>query len=322
MQLGLAVDLSSTEPVRAQVDGVVALLGHAEERGITSAWVGESYHDSPQAFHLPANLMVLAHLAGRTSLHLGTAVLLLRAYAPERLAYEVALLDQLCEGRFTLGLGLGSQDVARRTGMPAATPAGAAFDAALRLLRHAWDPPSAGTNPRPHVAVPGPVQAGGPRILVGGRTTASVRRAAALADGYYGATNYTDELLLDQAAAYWELRGGQRPESSGEVATTRLCLVHDDPSTARALAERYFGPVVDYYTSRHAWIGRCGPSEVELPLVGSPDDVLDAIDRYRQAGVTSVQLRVAPQGIPPEVARRSIDLVGSDVLPALTDGGA
>lgn len=320
MRIGIAVDLSSTEPVRPQVDGVAAILAHAERWGLDSAWVGESYHVNPEVFHLPASLMVLGHLAGRTALHLGTAVLLLRAYSPERLAYEVALLDQLCEGRFTLGVGLGSPEVARRTGAPTAGPASAAFDSALATLREAW-PHSLGSTGDSGAAVPAPVQPGGPKILVGGKATASVRRAATLADGYYGATNYTDDLLVKQAAAFWTLRGGQPDEVTGEVATTRFCLVHEDPATAQDLADQCFKAATDYYTARNAWAGADGPAQIELPLVGSPDQINESIRRYAEAGITSLQLRVAPHGTPPEVARHTLTLVGKEVLPAWQSGG-
>ena len=321
MRIGIAVDLSSTEPVRPQVDGVAAILAHAERCGLDSAWLGESYHVNPEVFHLPASLMVLGHLAGRTTLHLGTAVLLLRAYSPERLAYEVALLDQLCEGRFTLGVGLGSPEVAQRTGARRTGPAGAAFDSALATLREAWphSPRSTGNNGA--AAVPSPVQPGGPKILVGGKATASVRRAATLADGYYGATNYTDDLLVKQAAAFWSLRRGQSDEVAGEVATTRFCLIHEDPAMARDLANRCFKAATDYYTARNAWAGAEGPAQIELPLVGSPEQVNESIRRYAEAGVTSLQLRVAPHGTPPEVARHTLTLVSKEVLPAWQSGG-
>ncbi len=320
MRLGLAVDLGSTRPVRPQVDHVVALLAHAEKCGFDSAWVGESYHVRPEEFHLPASLVVLGHLAGRTSLHLGTAVVLLRAYSPKRLAYEGALLDQLCEGRLTLGVGLGSPEVSHRTGMPSAEPAGAAFDAAIRTIRSAWAHPSGAKEPDSPSAMPGPVQSGGPKILVGGKTAASVRRAATLADGYYGATNYTDELLFGQAAAYWSMRDDRLTADAGAVATTRLCLVHEDPATAQELADRYFTSVVDYYTKRKAWAGANGPGRVELPLVGSTAQVTESIRRYARAGVTSIQLRVAPHGTPPDIARRTIELVGDQILPANLEG--
>lgn len=315
MKAGIALDLSSTAPVRPQVDAAVDLLAHAESHGFDSVWVGESYHEGPQAFHLPASLLLLAHLAGRTRLHLGTAVLLLRAYQPEKLAYEVALLDQLCDGRFTLGLGLGRAEIGVRTGVATARPAGKAFDAALDLLHAAWTPRS-GEAPGSPVAVPSPVRPGGPRILVGGGAAVSVRRAAELADGYYGATNYTDDLLFRQAAAYWSLRGGR--DAAGEVAATRFCLIHEDADTARELADRCFAAATGYYSRRNAWLGADGPGAMELPLVGTPDQVSAAIGRYVEAGVTSLQLRVAPFGTPPEVARHTVELAGSQVLPRWT----
>jgi alkanesulfonate monooxygenase SsuD/methylene tetrahydromethanopterin reductase-like flavin-dependent oxidoreductase (luciferase family) len=313
MRLGVALDLSSREPVRPQMDRAVTLLARAEQHGFDSAWVGESYHAAAQPFHLPSALMVLAHLAGRTSLALGSAVLLLRAYSPAKLAYEAALLDQLCGGKLTLGLGLGRPEVAQRVGLPASGRAGTAFDATLRLLRDAW---SAGASTDSPVAIPPPVRRGGPRILVGGKVAASARRAATLADGFYGATNYRDDLLFKQSAAYWSGRGG-RP--GGAVATTRFCVVHEDAATARDLAASHLKAATDYYTERGSWMGADGPAGLELPMVGTPDEIDATINRYARAGVTSVQLRVAPFGMPPDVARHTLDLVGRHVLPNWPD---
>ena len=312
MRLGVALDLSSQEPVRPQMDGAVTMLARAEQHGFDSAWVGESYHAASQPFHLPAALVVLGHLAGRTSLALGSAVLLLRAYSPHKLAYEAALLDQLCGGKLTLGLGLGRPEVAQRVGLPASGPAGAAFDATLKLLRDAW---SAGASADSPVAIPPPVRRGGPRILVGGKVAASARRAATLADGFYGATNYCDDLLIKQSAAYWSCRGGRPGGTGGMVATTRFCVVHEDAATARALAARHLKAATGYYTERGSWMGAGGPAELELPMVGTPDEIDATIARYVRAGVTSVQLRVAPFGTPPDVARHTLDLVGRHVLP-------
>lgn len=317
MRLGIALDLSSREPVRPQVDRAVAMLAHAERLGFDSAWAGESYHAAAQPFHLPSVLMVLGHLAGRTGLALGSAVLLVRAYSPEKLAYEAALLDQLCGGKLTLGLGLGGPEVAQRAGLPAPGPAGAAFDATLRLLRHAWS-----ADADPPVAVPPPVRPGGPRILVGGKVPASARRAATLADGFYGATNHRDDLLIKQAAAYWSCRAGRPGTTAGTVATTRFCVVHEDAATARELAARHLSAATGYYTERNLWLGADGPAEPEFPLVGTPDDIDATLARYALAGVTSVQLRVAPYGMPPEVARHTLDLVGRHVLPHWHDATA
>ncbi|TDD79767.1 LLM class flavin-dependent oxidoreductase [Actinomadura darangshiensis] len=305
MRLGVAVDLGSAAATRPQVDRAAKLLETARASGLSSAWVGESYHARPEVFHLPAALIVLGHLAGRTDLPLGTAVLLARAYEPRRLAYEAALLDQLCGGRLTLGLALGNADLAGRVGGGTGDRRPAEWFADLVVsLRETWS--SAGVAPPP-------ARPGGPPMLLGGRTRAGAVRAATIGDGYYAATNYGDGLLAARAADYWDARAGE----PGEVAVTRLCLVAEDAGEARESAARYFAPVTDYYTSRRAWFGQDGPEQPRFPLVGSPADVVAALRRYASSGVTSVQLRVAPYGTPPEVARRTLELVGTAVLPEL-----
>ncbi|MFG1908354.1 LLM class flavin-dependent oxidoreductase [Kribbella sp. NPDC048928] len=302
MRLGVALDLGSTAAVRPQLDAAARLLEVAEGNGLSSAWIGESYHQRPEVFHLPGSLLVLSHLAGRTDLRLGTAVLLARAYHPRRLAYETALLDQLCRGRLSVGIALGAPELAERLGVAGPTSSAAAwFESFVDSLRTAWTDGS---------IAPSPVQASGPALLLGGRTPAAATRAARLGDGYYAATNYGDSLLAERAAGYWAARG-ERP---GQVAVTRFCLIAPDTRTAREQAAAYFSPAIAYYTERQVWQGDA--------LVGSPADVVAELRQYANAGVTAVQLRVAPYGTPPEVARRTLDLVGSEVLPSLVNEGA
>lgn len=290
MRLGLALDLGSAAPVAGQVAAALPLLRTAEESGVDTVWVGESYHRAPEPFHLPAALVVLAHLAAHTTLRLGTGVLLLRAYHPLRLGYETALVDQLSGGRLSVGVGLGPADLATRFG----GGADGGIDAALRELRAAW----AGG------AVPGP--AGHPTLLVGGGTSASVRRAATLGDGYYAATNYSDRLLARQATAYRDLGG------TGDVVANRLCLIHPDGTTARALAARYLSPVLGYYTGRGLWKSTPDdPAPGPCALVGTPEEVGSALRRYAGTGVTAVNLRVAPHGTPADVARRTLELAAT-----------
>ncbi|WP_051570801.1 LLM class flavin-dependent oxidoreductase [Cryptosporangium arvum] len=284
MKLGLALDLGSAALVADQVGDALPVLRTAEDVGVDAVWIGESYHRRPEPFHLPSALLVLAHLAARTSLRLGTGVLLLRAYDPLRLAYETALLDQLSGGRLTVGIGLGPADLRTRFGTSTRP------DAALETLRKAWNE-----------VAPAPVS--GPRLLVGGGAEVAVRRAATYGDGYYAATNYTDRLLARQASAYRELVPG------GKVVANRLCLVHPDGSRARELAEQYFAPVAGYYSSRGLWESVPGDPAAPSTLVGTPAEVGAALRGYAEAGVTTVNLRVKPFGTPPDVARRTLELV-------------
>src|SRR6476659_1217323 len=106
VRLRLALDLGSSQAIGEQLAHADEVIGGAEDAGFESVWLGESYHLGPAPFHLPSPLITLTHLATRTTLGLGTGVLLLRAYDPRKLAYEAALVDQLTDGRLTLGIGL------------------------------------------------------------------------------------------------------------------------------------------------------------------------------------------------------------------------
>lgn len=312
MHLGIALDLGSTEPVRPQLDRACATVELAESVGFTSVWTGESYHRRPENFHLPAALLVLAHLSARTSLRLGSAVIVARAYQAERLAYEGALLDQLCGGRLSIGLALGNAELTQRFAANASSrPARAVVESMVAHLRRAWRPSDADEE---FVVAPAPIQPGGPPLLIGGRTPAAAARAARLADGYYAATNYCDDLLAAQAEAYLQAPAGG---SRREVAVTRFCLVTEDGEQARDMAAQFLAPAIDYYTTRRAWLGAEGPAAPELPMIGTPEQILAALRRYRSWGVTSVQLRVAPVGVPTDVTRRSVRLIGERVVPAL-----
>jgi alkanesulfonate monooxygenase SsuD/methylene tetrahydromethanopterin reductase-like flavin-dependent oxidoreductase (luciferase family) len=82
------------------------LASLAEPLGFDSVWTSE-HHWTDYAM-VPAPLQVLAFMAGRTQrIALGTHVLVLPWHQPERLVGEIGLLDNLCDGRFLLGIGRG-----------------------------------------------------------------------------------------------------------------------------------------------------------------------------------------------------------------------
>src|SRR5207245_9928075 len=78
----------------------------AEELGLDSGWMEE--HHAVANHYWPSPLTVLAGFATRTSrMMLGTNILVAPFYHPVRLAEEVAMLDVMSGGRFSLGLAIG-----------------------------------------------------------------------------------------------------------------------------------------------------------------------------------------------------------------------
>ncbi|MFB6785080.1 LLM class flavin-dependent oxidoreductase [Streptomyces olivaceus] len=308
--LSIALDLGSDRPVAAQLAAAAPLLRTAAEAGADSVWLGESYHDAPEPFHLPSPLITLAHLAALTPLKLGTGVLLSRAYDAHRLAYEAALVDQLSDGRLTLGLGLGAPALRGTLGGPDRA-AGAHLDSVLHTLRDAWgvtDGPAtragkADPSPPARVAPP-PLQPGGPRLLIGGQGEAAVRRASTVGDGWYCATNYSDTLLRTQCARLRDHPSRTRTA----ISVNRLCLVGGSDAELGA-AGKAFADVTGYYTRRGLWNAGAAAGDPPPVLVGTPDDVLERLGVYGAWGVTHVQLRVLPAGVSPATAVRSIRLL-------------
>lgn len=102
--------LSTAKPEhRTEQDIIESTIQHtksAERWGFDSAWVLE-HHFTPYAIS-PDTLSLAGFLLGATSrLRVGTAVLVAPFLHPVQIAESTAMLDQLSNGRFYLGLGRG-----------------------------------------------------------------------------------------------------------------------------------------------------------------------------------------------------------------------
>jgi alkanesulfonate monooxygenase SsuD/methylene tetrahydromethanopterin reductase-like flavin-dependent oxidoreductase (luciferase family) len=161
LYLNMGANLASTpegvfDLTRRQTDA-------AEELGYHDVWVTE--HHFIRFGINPSALTASGFLLGRTRrLRVGTAVVLSPLHHPVDLAERAALLDQLGEGRFDLGLGRGGYardypaldvDTARWNSEPDAT-----LDAVLGLWRGGPvnpDEPDVGIQPPPRTAAHPPV---------------------------------------------------------------------------------------------------------------------------------------------------------------------
>jgi len=157
---------------------LIELAVRAEEFGFAGVGtIGRTIFDSYE------ELVTLAACAGATR-HIGLATTVTIAPARETtlLAKQVATLDALSRGRFTLGLGVGWRtDDYERTGHgDRFDHRGSVLSAQIGELRASWsgDVDGARTDigPAPH-------RPAGPEILIGAFAPAALRRAGRLADG-------------------------------------------------------------------------------------------------------------------------------------------
>ena len=160
----------------------------AEAIGIDGLVAGD--HVTFYGFGNDGLVTLTAAAAVTERIDLKTAVYLLPLRHPVPVALQVAQLDQLSMGRFTLGIGVGGEDPHEfwSCGVDPRTR-GARANEAIAILRRLWTEDGVTFRgrhftleevtvyPKPFRPVP---------IFVGGRSEAALRRAGRLGDGYTG----------------------------------------------------------------------------------------------------------------------------------------
>lgn len=330
MQFGLALDLGAhDEDLATRLAATRALMATAEPYGFGSVWLGETYPTGEGYFHISSPLVAIAALAAGSTMTLGTGVTLLSAWDPLRLAYDLAVLDNLTGGgRLVLGAAVGGPHVWARFGMPREGLA-ERMDDTVRALRALWGGADGYAGPAIQIAGgvrPLPVTPGGPPIWWGGSAGRAVRRAADLADGWYAATNYRLADVARVAGAYRERVARAGDGQVATVAVNRMAAIHDSRDAALAAYGPAFTDLANIYARLGALSGDdgapLGPSggilgEVadEVMLIGSADEVNAQVEQYDRAGVTHLQIRLRPAGVSLEAATEMVTRFGEDVIP-------
>jgi probable F420-dependent oxidoreductase len=255
MRLGLHVLGIGASATRGIIDAVAA---SADRCGFATLWAGEHvimvdqsasrypYSDDgkitvPSTAKWMDPLIGLSFAAAASStIGIATGVLLLPEHNPVLVAKQAATLDTLCEGRLTLGVGIGwCREEFDALGVPFERRVArtAEYVEAIRTLWRddiasfdgefvSFD--SVRLNPKPH---------GGRRIpiVVGGNSDAALRRAAAWGDGWYG-FNLDGVRGVADRIAYLQRLCGERGRDPGELRVS-VVLRDLDIRDVRPLAE-------------------------------------------------------------------------------------
>jgi probable F420-dependent oxidoreductase len=312
------------------------LVRLGEALGFDSAWVSE--HHGASDGYLPSLLPMLAAFAAATDrIRLGTGVILTPLHDPLRLAEDAAVVDQLSDGRLTLGLGIAwRHEEFRMFGVP--------FDQRLRrtvetveVLRRAWTGArfsfdgTAYSYDRVRVTPP-PAQPGGPPILLGGYVDAAMRRAGRIGDGHI--TDGDDLQAVKRAAALMEdgAREAGRDPSELTLAVMQNAFVAEEGVDAWSPVRDGVLHQLGAYT---AWDeGDDTPERDELRPRGVTDDELRAstpaggpnelvqglrptVEALAEGRTVDLIVRLHYPGMDLDTAARAVELFGERVLPAL-----
>lgn len=235
--------------------------------------------------------ITLAGLARETStIRLGTLVTSATFRHPGPLAISVAEVDAMSGGRVEFGIGAGwFEDEHRAYAIPF-PDLGERFDRLteqLEIITGLWGTPTGGTfnHTGAHYpvadspALPKPVQRPHPPIIIGG---GGARRTPALAARFATEFNLAFPTLDFVGPQYGRVRkaceaAGRDPDDLVYSAAFVVCAGRTDAEVAR----------------RADAIGRdVDELRANSPLVGTPAQILDRLDAFRDAGVQRVYLQV------------------------------
>ena len=145
-------------------------------------------------------------------------------------------------------------------------------------------------------------------IWVGGSIRRSAARAARLGDGWYAGVGFRLSRLQPQTQAYRAALGG----ADGAVAINRVTFVAETQREVDDLVQQHLSSTFQAYARPCESLQQVID---DVALVGTPTQIAAQLERYRAAGVSHVFARSSMDDTPPEVARRTIELLGRDVIP-------
>ena len=250
-----------------------------EDAEFDSLWVSDHV-----SFYVPImeSLTMLSFIAGVTDrVRLCTGIYLLPLRHPTITAKMTSTLDVLCEGRLTLGIGVGGEFPPEfaACGVPV-EERGPRADESIQVMRKLWTESNVAYHGDyfdfgPVSINPRPCQPSGPPIIVGGRKGASMRRAGQFGDGYIShmcsAKQFQDNMK--------QIDGHAQRFGRGEVDFESIAFIFTfpDASYERAL-DRAAAMLESIYNRpfREAAQKYC--------LLGRPEDFLEQMQAFVDAG--------------------------------------
>lgn len=303
-----------TEPQQgATYDDLLAVALRAEKLGYGAFFRSDHYVKMGNVSGLPGPTdawITLAGLARETStIRLGTMVTAATFRQPGPLAISVAGVDQMSGGRVELGIGAGWYETEHKAyGMPFPS-LGERFDnleEQVEIIHGLWNTPADETyafsgkiwTVEDSPALPKPVQAGGPPLIIGGHGKHRTPRLAARYAAEFNLPFSPIDTFTSQVAAVTSAceTEGRDPATMIFSAALILCCGADNAEIAR----------------RAAAVGR-EPTELRINgAAGTPDEVAETIRRWQAAGANRLYLQVLDL-----VDLDHLDIVANEVAPLL-----
>ena len=299
---GIAIPQTfSSSPVNMQL--IREFLHKAETLGYDSLWVQEQILGD---YPILEPVSLLTYAAALTSrLRLGVSVLLTVLRNPVQLAKSLSSLDQLSQGRLTVGVGIGGHVPESLFGLSSEQRA-RRFVEGLQVMKALW------TQPRATVTgtfwqfenvpmEPKPVQKPYPPLWFGAREAVALKRAVRHGDGWMGAGVSSSADFIQQVGLVRRfLDEAQRDPATFAISKRVYLAVDDDRDRAERRLREWFG--LRYKNAD--WASR-------VSIWGSRAECTDKLGELVRAGAQHLLLNPVFDEI------EHLELLAQDVIPHL-----
>jgi alkanesulfonate monooxygenase SsuD/methylene tetrahydromethanopterin reductase-like flavin-dependent oxidoreductase (luciferase family) len=324
-QLFLRFDMRAppfgTDRVRLYSE-MLDMVAWADRQGFSAVRISE--HHGTDDGYLPAPLVVAAAIAARTTrMRIWIAALVLTYHDPVATAEQVAVVDNLCNGRLDLTLAAGY--VPSEMAMFGLDPKARAarMEERIAVLRQAWKGESFEYGGRTARVTPRPVQQPHPSLYIGGSTLAAARRAARLGIGFDTHLPELHEAYAQRASAQ-----GFVPNPMLSYGPTFMHVTHDPDGDWARIAPHALHETNEYgkWANEAQLDSSYQPvtSAQELRVRGTyaivtPAECLALARRLGPSGILLFHPLMA--GLDPDLSWNSLRLFAAEVLPHLNVGG-
>lgn len=286
-------------PFFKKVSEIVEICQDVEALGFDSVWGNEHVTRQnyvKQKWKRPPRyiepLTILSYVAAKTEkIRLGTAIIPLPLRDPVLLARQASALDNISQGRFILGVGLGAyrEEFEKQNPRHSEVPRGEMLDEALEALTRLFREKTASFKGKYYSfseieLSPKPFQDALP-IYIGGNTSKSIRRAVKYGAGWLPAGLTPSEI----EKAFFEIKmyskQYRKDVSQIDVAPQLTVCVAD--SHEKAIRKYRGSQIYEHNVSLKSSTFKEQNLEnlEERDLIGTLDEIIEKIEKYKMAGV-------------------------------------
>jgi len=308
----------------------------AEDVKFDSAWISE-HHFLPDSY-CPYPLVIASAMAAVTSnIKIGSAGVILPLHNPVRVAEDAAMVDNISNGRFNLGVVLGyRKEEFDGIGVPM-NQRPSRMEEGIDVIVKAWTEENFSFEGKRYKfdninVTPKPVQKPHIPIYIGAFEEPGIKRAGRLGYPLLIGPGRTMQMVRDTLNFYNEgaKEAGRSPDGIEHILI-RETYVHSNSEKAKHGGNKYIIDLYKYYFTLGVKMYVRGTQLTGLDdplfehlaeerfIIGTPDECIHEITRYQEElGINYIACRMVFPQANHKIITECIELFGKEVIPAFS----